>query len=352
METATKPLKILIVSDAWHPQVNGVVRTYEYLIKELITMGHEVQIIGPADFTFTIPTPGYPEIRLALFGKRKIRKIIEEFNPDHIHAATEGPLGHTARNLALKSKIHLTTTYHTHFPDYIAERVGKIFPTLKNFIRTKIFRHIRKFHAAASAMFVATKSLESDLKALNFTAPMLPLTRGVDTDLFKPSDSTLFKGLPKPIALYVGRVAIEKNIEAFLEMEWNGSKIIVGDGPSLNGLKNRFPNAHFVGKKEGKELANHYQSSDVFVFPSKTDTFGMVLIEAMACGLPIAGYNVTGPKDLITEDFLGAIDDDLSKAAHKALRSSDPVQSVSYARDHYSWRKVANQFLNALKETS
>lgn len=352
MPASEKPLKILIVSDAWTPQVNGVVRTYEYLSEELRAIGHDVHVIGPDDFPISFPMPGYSEIRLALFPHMRLAKMIKEFAPDHLHVATEGPLGWAARNYALRKNIHFTTSYHTHFPDYIAKRVKKYIPFLAQRAKKIAFWRIRRFHNSGSAMFVATESLERDLKRMKFKAPMYRLTRGVQVDIFKPGDKNLFRDLPQPVAIYVGRVAIEKSIHKFLEMDWEGSKIVVGDGPSMSYFQKHFPDAHFVGKKEGKDLADHYRSSDVFVFPSKTDTFGIVIIEALACGIPVAGYDVTGPQDILTEPYLGAIHDDLSTASHNALTVGTPEQRHTFARDNYSWREVAHQFVRAIHETA
>ncbi|MEM6781941.1 MAG: glycosyltransferase family 1 protein [Pseudomonadota bacterium] len=352
MSADNKPLRIIIVSDAWHPQVNGVVRTYEHITDELKAMGHEVLVVGPADFPMRMPLPGYSEIQLALFPRLRLAKMIREFNPNHLHVATEGPLGWAARNYAKKKGIHFTTSYHTHFPDYIAKRVKKYIPFLARPAKKLAFMRIRRFHNSGSAMFVATNSLERDLKRMKFEAPMYRLTRGVKIDQFQPGEKNLFHDLPQPVALYVGRVAIEKSIHKFLEMDWKGSRIVVGDGPSMSYFKKRYPDAHFVGKKEGKELADHYRSSDVFVFPSKTDTFGIVIIEALACGIPVAGYDVTGPQDILTEPYLGAIDDDLGTATQKALLVGNPEQRHAFAKENYSWREVANQFVRAIHETA
>jgi len=338
-------LKILIVSDAWHPQVNGVVRTYEYLQAELTAMGYEVKIIGPADFPTSMPMPGYDEIRLTLFPYNHLRGIIANYEPDLLHIATEGPLGLAARRYAINYGVEFTSCYHTHFPDYAAKRVAKHLPFLYNFVRQRGIAFVRRFHKESSCLFVATQSLETTLRDWGFTCPMKRLTRGIDYSTFFPGEKNLFEGLSRPIALYVGRVAIEKNLEAFLGMNWQGSKVVVGNGPDLETLQQKFPKAIFVGGKNGQDLADHYRSADLFVFPSKTDTFGMVLIEAMACGLPIAAYPVTGPVDIVTEPFLGALSDDLSQAAIKAFQSGNAAQRADYAKAHYSWRKAANQFL-------
>jgi glycosyltransferase involved in cell wall biosynthesis len=345
-------MKLIIISDAWHPQVNGVVRTYEYLSEELIKQGHEIKVIGPSDFPHTIPTPGYKEIRLTLFPSRRLKNIIEDFAPDAIHIATEGPLGWAARKYCLRKDRAFTTSYHTHFPDYVAKRFAKFLPFLYKPIHTMAKAHIRRFHAKSAAMMIATKSLADQLKSWGFKRKIYPLTRGVKLDQFYPGEKTLFQDLPKPIAIYVGRVAIEKNIEDFLNMPWDGSKIVVGDGPSREELSAQYPDAIFVGNKTGEELAAHYRSADLFVFPSRTDTFGIVIIEALASGLPVAAYNVTGPVDIITEDFLGAMhENDLSIAAKKALSNGTPEKRAAYVKKFYTWDYAAKQFETAVTET-
>jgi glycosyltransferase involved in cell wall biosynthesis len=342
-------MKVLIVTDAWYPQLNGVVRTYEYLIKELEQKGHDVHVISPADFPMTIPMPGYKEIRLALSPYGHMKKLITAMAPDSIHIATEGPLGWAARNFCVHTGISFTTSYHTHFPDYVAKRLAHYTPFLYGTIHEISKRVVRKFHAPAKVMLIATQSLEDELKAWGFKTPMSRLTRGVNHDLFFPAEDSVFQQLKKPVALYVGRVAIEKNLDAFLAMQWGGSKVVVGSGPSMEDLKARYPGVIFTGKKEGRELAAHYQSADVFVFPSKTDTFGIVLIEALAAGLPIAAYNVTGPKDIITQEFLGALtDNDLAAAAHKALDCGTKQQRSDFIKHHYSWAQAGQQFEAAL----
>ncbi len=338
-------MNILIVSDAWHPQVNGVVRTYEYLNGELEKMGYTVKVIGPGDFPRSYPMPGYNEIRLVLFPYNHLRRMIGEFSPDVLHIATEGPLGLAARKYAKNYGVEFTSCYHTHFPDYAAKRVAKYFPFLAVPVRLAGIRFVRWFHKLSSCLFVATPSLEKNLKDWGFTCPIKRLTRGIDNSLFHTGDKNLFQHLPKPVALYVGRIAIEKNLEAFLDMEWEGSKVLVGSGPDLDHLKSRYSSAFFAGTQTGQNLADHYRSADLFVFPSKTDTFGMVLVEAMACGLPIAGYPVTGPIDLITDKKLGAVDEDLSKASLNALQYGTPQERANHAIQHYSWALAARQFL-------
>ncbi len=344
MRTETK---VLIVSDAWHPQVNGVVRTYEYIAEELEAMGCDVRVIGPADFPVSTAMPGYTEIRLAIAPGRRLVRMIEEYSPDHIHAATEGPLGWATRKYCIKKGKSFTTSYHTQFPDYLAKRVSRYLPFLYRPSRELAKNFVRSFHKPAHAMLVATPSLEEELKSWGFKVPMKRLTRGINNDIFYPGEKNLFPDLPGPVALYVGRVAIEKNLADFLGMEWPGTKIVVGDGPSMKELKAKYADAVFAGVKTGRELADHYRSSDVFVFPSRTDTFGIVLIEAMACGLPIAAYNVTGPKDIVTEKFLGSLGDDLAKASEAALESGKAEDRARHAIEHYSWRMAAKQFLEA-----
>ena len=340
-------MKILIVSDAWRPQVNGVVRTYEYLRDELVAMGHDVKVIGPADFPFRVPLPGYPEIKLALFPHFRLRRMINSYAPDMLHIATEGPLGFAARSYACKHNMDFTTAYHTHFPDYLARRVRQYMPFLESRVKRQAIKTVRNFHAPAAAMMVATQSLEDDLNAWGFKTPKTRMTRGVNPDVFRPGPKTLFRDLPGPVALYVGRVAIEKSLHKFLDMPWDGSKIVVGHGPSMDYFIKRYPDARFTGKKIGQDLVEHYRSADVFVFPSRTDTFGIVLIEALACGLPVAAYNVTGPKDIITDKTLGILHDDLETAAQDALKHGSADERFKHVRDHYSWKKAAEQFLSA-----
>lgn len=346
-------MKLLIVSDAWQPQVNGVVRTYEHLSEELSNMGHDVQVIGPSAFPLRLPMPGYAEIELALAPYGRLKKMIDALEPDHIHIATEGPLGYAGRKYCLKNAHAFTTSYHTHFPDYVAKRLAKFIPALYKPVHNITKSMIRDFHAPARAMMVATQSLEDELNAWGFKTPKHRLTRGAKLDQFYPGEKTVFTGLKGPIAIYVGRVAIEKNIEDFLNMDWEGTKVIVGEGPSLSMLKKRYPEAVFTGKKLGAELAAYYRSSDVFVFPSKTDTFGIVLIEALASGVPIAGYAVTGPKDIITQPFLGAMHDtDLGKAAREAMRCGTPEQRAAHVKSTYTWENAARQFEDAVKEAN
>ena len=345
---------ILIISDAWHPQINGVVRTYEHVIEELEKTGHRVTVIGPRDFKYTVSMLGYSEIKLALFPYRRLKRLIKRHAPDGIHIATEGPLGWAARRYCIKHNIPYTSAYHTHFPDYMAERAGKYWKALKRPAKNFGIWYTRKFHSTSSAMLIATSSLAEDLEKWEFKTPRYNFSRGVDYDIFRPDGhvNEIKKQLRSPVAIYVGRIAIEKNLKAFLDMPWLGDKLIVGSGPDHARLKTRYADARFVGAHKGEGLAAYYRCGDVFVFPSKTDTFGMVLIEAMACGLPLAGYNVTGPKDIITEDFLGAVDDDLSAAAQRALNLGTADQRIQYAKTHYSWQSAAQEFMDAMRDAT
>lgn len=343
-------MKLLIITDAWHPQLNGVVRTCENLRKTLQSQDHDVKIVSPADFPIRIPMLGYHEIELALFPHSRLKRIIQDDKPDNIHLPTEGPLGWATRKYCIRHNIPFTTSYHTQFPDYIAKRAENIIPGLYTPAHNLAKKHIRRFHAKSSAMMVATQSLENTLKDWGFQTPMHRMTRGVNTALFHPGERTEFKDLPRPIALYVGRIAIEKSIEDFLDMPWDGSKVIIGEGPDRAALEKQYPTAIFTGKKTNEDLAAHYRSADLFVFPSRTDTFGVVLIEALASGLPIAAYNVTGPKDIITKPALGALDNDLGTAAQNALQSGTAKQRAEHIKRNYTWDKATEQFFTTLSK--
>lgn len=323
--------KILIVTDAWRPQVNGVVRTLETVIGHLRNDGYEIEVISPDLFT-TVPLPIYPEIRLAVMPKRKMRKIIDRFDPDAVHIATEGPLGWAARAICLKRKWRFSTSYHTKFPEYAYENAG--IPLGLG------YRVVKRFHAMSAAMMVATKTLEQDLESRGF-GNVVTWTRGVDTDVFNPKQKPALD-LPGPVMVYVGRVSTEKNIEAFLDLDLPGSKLVVGGGPQLKSLQAKYPDVTFSGPKFGEELAAHYASGDVFVFPSLTDTFGLVMLEAMAAGLPVAAYPVTGPLDVLKGSKAGIMDEDLSKAVKKALKAKS-ADAVAHA-SKFSWAACAEIF--------
>lgn len=349
--TATPRLmRILIISDAWHPQVNGVVRTYECIIEELRQRGHTVQVIGPADFPHTAAMPGYPEIRLAVAPYRRLARMIDDFAAESIHIATEGPLGWAARRYCLRKNISFSTCYHTQFPDYVAQRARRYARFLEKPFHVLARFYIRLFHKPAQQIMVATPALRSSLRAQGFQNPMNVFSRGVDIDVFYPGQADAFSSMARPIALYAGRIAVEKNLEDFLKMDWPGSKVVVGDGPMKEILARTYPHVHFTGRQTGMDLADSYRSADVFVFPSRTDTFGIVIVEALACGLPVAAYDVTGPKDIITENYLGALStEDLREAALRALSCGAAEQRAAHVRRYYTWPQAALQFESALR---
>lgn len=335
-------MKILVVTDAWAPQMNGVVRTLAMTIEQLRAKDHIVEVIAPSDGYWTMPLPTYPDIRLAPFAKSDVEKRIVKFGPEAIHIATEGPLGQAARSLCLKWGMPFTTSYHTKFPEYIKAR----FP----FIPLKLpYKFVREFHNSGGRTMVTTPSMVKFLDSRGFTN-LAPWARGVDTADFHPdkrfAPEDVYKELPRPIFVNVGRVAVEKNIEAFLKLDLPGSKVIVGDGPQLEQLKKAYPKAHFLGAKFETELARHFADADVFVFPSKTDTFGLVIIEAMATGTPVAAYPVTGPVDIIPDSNAGIVDDDLKSACLKCLEL-DREDAVSHAQN-YSWENVSQVFFEYL----
>ncbi len=331
-------MKIAIITDAWHPQVNGVVRTLTTVTGELLRRGHSVQIISPTEFR-SIPAPSYPEIRLALTGARGVGERLAAFAPDSIHIATEGPLGWAARRWCMRNRRPFTTAYHTQFPDYLARRSG---------LPARCFWPIiRRFHRPAERVMVATESIRDELRAQGLNH-LHHWSRGVDLATFHPDHAPpdLFYRLMRPIQLYVGRVAVEKNIEAFLGNDHPGSKVVVGDGPALARLKAQFPEAHFLGKRTGETLAACYAGADVFVFPSRTDTFGLVMIEALASGTPVAAYPVAGPRDVL-QDGSGAMAERLEDAIAMAL-SFKREMCVAHGRS-YSWEASAQQFLDGLE---
>lgn len=329
--------RIALVTDAWAPQVNGVVRTLTEVTTELARRGHDVLVVSPDRFA-TIPCPTYPEIRLALAGRRSVGAMIEGFAPDAVHIATEGPLGWAARGWCLKQKRPFTTAFHTAFPDYVARRTG---------LPARLFwPPVRHFHRRAHGILVATESVRADLRA-NGLQQVRPWTRGVDLANFAPTvvPPDLFFTLPRPIQLYVGRVAVEKNLEAFLANSHPGSKVVVGDGPAMAKLKAAYPQALFLGRKSGRDLAACYAGADVFVFPSRTDTFGLVMIEALACGTPVAAYPVTGPVDVLTSET-GAMAERLEDAIAAAL-TLDRTDCLAHASS-FTWGASTDQFLAAL----
>jgi len=337
-------MRIMLITDAWEPQVNGVVRTMKRVITECEAMGHEWEIVSPADGFRTIPLPTYSEIRLALGAKKSIAKRFDTFEPDAIHIATEGTLGMAGRAMCLKHKHPFSTSYHTRFPEYVSAR----FPVPVSWG----YKFVRWFHRYSGKVMVATPSMRLELEDHGFNN-VVSWTRGVDTALFHPSkrieegaENDPYKGLPRPIFLNVGRVAVEKNIETFIEQDLPGSKVIIGEGPQLEELKAKYPNAHFLGAKFGEDLAAHFASADVFAFPSLTDTFGLVILEAMASGLPVAAFDAPGPRDIIPGSDAGIIDEDMTKSCLACLELNRDT-ARTYA-EGYSWRACADAFIENL----
>lgn len=328
--------RIAIVTDAWHPQVNGVVTTLEHVGEELGRMGKSVEFITPASFT-TIPCPTYPSIRLALAPARKLTQRLLAFEPDAIHVATEGPLGMAGRAFCRSRALPFTTSYHTQFPEYVRARL----PIPLGWT----YAWMRNFHAAAAVTLVATPAMLDRLAQRGFGHLQL-WSRGVDTALFRPRDKTFLPGT-RPLLMYLGRVAIEKNLEAFLDLDLPGTKVIIGDGPDLPRLRARYQEALFLGAHFGEDLARHLACADVLVFPSLTDTFGLVMLEAMACGVPVAAYPVTGPIDVVETGRSGVLDDDLATAVRGAL-TLNPADCIAHAR-RYSWRQCAEVFYSHLQ---
>lgn len=326
----------MIATDAWRPQINGVVRSYEHMLEFFGRTGVKVSVLSPNLFR-NYPCPTYPEIRLALLWQKHVTAFVEEHKPDHIHIATEGPIGFQTRSFCLATGTPFTTSYHTRFPEYVSARFW--FPLSWS------YAYQRFFHNAGQGMMVATKSLTHDLVSRGFNN-IMPWSRGVDTKLFRPRNVRLF-GDDKPVLLYVGRIAVEKNIMAFLDIDFPGRKVVVGDGPQLADLRANYQDVIFTGPKVGEELAECYSSADLFVFPSKTDTFGIVLLEAMASGLPVAAYPVTGPMDVISDGVNGVLHEDLSIAVRRALEL-DRARCRTSALE-YSWDKSAMMFLENIE---
>jgi len=332
-------MKIAIVSDAWRPQINGVVTTLGKTVEAASALGHEVELIS-AEGMKSIPCPSYPEIRLALRPGPRVRERLQQFAPDALHIATEGPLGLAARSYARRRAIPFTTSYHTQFPDYVKQRWG---------IPASIgYAYLRNFHRPAVHTMVGTETVRANLQARGFGHLVL-WSRGVDTKLFQPDPDARREAdaqWPRPIMLYAGRVAMEKNLEAFLRPELPGTKLIVGGGPALEGLRQRYPRAVFLGYRFGQSLARAIAGADVFVFPSRTDTFGIVMLEAMACGLPVAAFPVQGPLDVVRPGVTGVLDEDLSQAIRGALQL-DRRQCLAFAQLH-TWERCTRQFLGQL----
>ncbi|MGJ4885067.1 MULTISPECIES: glycosyltransferase family 4 protein [unclassified Bradyrhizobium] len=328
-------MRILIATDAWHPQVNGVVRTLTSLARAAAGLGADITFLTPEGFpSFGVPT--YPGLRLAVTNGREIARRIEAAAPDAIHIATEGTIGWAVRRYCLRHGLPFTTSYTTRFPEYVAVRTG--IPDAVG------YWVMRRFHDAAAMTMVATNSLKQDLASRGFKRLGF-WTRGVDTKLFNP-DAPVALDLPRPVFMTVGRVAVEKNLEAFLALDLPGSKVVIGNGPQKAELERRFPAAHFLGEKTGNDLTAHMAAADVFVFPSLTDTFGVVQLESLACGTPVAAFPVTGPLDVIADHPIGAIDRDLRAACLKALTMSRET-CRAFALDR-SWENSARQFIGNL----
>jgi glycosyltransferase involved in cell wall biosynthesis len=329
-------MRILIATDAWHPQVNGVVRTLTMTAEAAKAFGVDVSFLTPQSFR-TVAMPSYPDLRLALPYGAKIARLIDDARPDSIHIATEGPIGLSVRRYCRKRDVPFTTSFHTRFPEYVSARL----PVRESWI----WAALRAFHRNSQAVMAATPALANELRARGFRNVVL-WPRGVDTSLFHPRTADL--GLPRPVFLCVGRVAVEKNLEAFLELELPGTKVIVGDGPAKAALARKYPQAVFLGARQGEELADIYAAADVFVFPSKTDTFGLVLLEALASGVPVAAFPVTGPRDVLGSAPVGALNDDLRLACLAALKIS-PQACLEFAARH-TWAASARAFIENMAD--
>ena len=332
-------MRIAIVTDAWRPQVNGVVRTLSTTIECLRRAGHDVLAITPLEVR-TVACPTYPSIRLAVWPGRRVANLLDGYRPDAIHISTEGPLGHAARRYCVRRHLPFTTAFHTQFPEYIRLRVP--LPIAWS------YAYLRHFHSAAARTMVPTATQRDKLRAWGFDNLRL-WARGVDTRIFNTDDPVPWN-YPRPIAVYMGRVAVEKNIEAFLDLPGVATKVVIGDGPDRARLAARYPACHFLGPRYGRDLARHLAAGDVFVFPSRTDTFGLVLLEALACGLPVAAYPVQGPLDVIVPGVSGVLDEDLGAALRAALGLSRD-ECVAQAR-RYSWAACSADFLRYLAPTA
>jgi glycosyltransferase involved in cell wall biosynthesis len=342
-------VRIAIVTDAWVPQVNGVVRTLTVTVTQLLERGYEVELIVPDQF-LTLPMPGYSQIRLAVAPRLGTRRSLRAFAPDVVHIVTEGPIGWSARRWCIQTGTPFTTAFHTRFPDYASVRTG--------LSADWFWPLMRRFHAPAQAVFVSTKRLRDELTERGIPGGRL-WSRGIDPEIFQPQGTRhpALDRLSGPILLSVGRVSYEKNLEAFLDADVEGTKVVVGDGPALVDLKQRYPRAIFLGALHGADLASAYRAADVFVFPSLTDTFGLVMIEALACGVPVAGFPVLGPLDIVGEDGrgaegelhepVGALDKNLSVAIRSALDVSRSA-AARYGQT-FDWDRCTDQFIAGLR---
>ena len=329
-------MRIAIVSDAWRPQINGVVRTIETIVRLLRTEGHEIEVFGPDRFR-TLPCPTYPEIRLSLFPAARLAHMLKLFAPDAIHLVTEGPLGWAARGFCLKRGIPFTSAYHTRFPEYVHARIRS--PLAWSYAL------VRRFHAPSSAVLVVAQSIRTELAARGFKN-LAPWSRGVDITAFGPRPRQELQDA-RPIWLYAGRLAIEKNIKAFLALDLPGTKWVVGNGPQRRELERSYPDVCFFGSVDAEKLTYLYSQADCFVFPSRTDTFGLVMVEALASGVPVAAYPVPGPLDVITTDKVGTLDEDLRAACFAAI-TCEPADCRAHA-ETFTWAKCARQFRDVLR---
>jgi glycosyltransferase involved in cell wall biosynthesis len=328
-------MKIALISDAWHPQINGVVTTLTNTIRLLEQFGHEVKVFSP-DLFKNYPCPGYPDVRLSFLCGPKLRPMLKAFNPDTLHIVTEGPVGFAARRYCQEFGYRYTSSYLSQYPDYLNLRIG--------FPRRISGAYLRWFHSDSARVMISTPTLKQELAKMGYQN-LVRWSRGVDTDLFKPRPKDFISD-QRPIFMYTGRVAIEKNIEAFLDLDLPGTKYIVGDGPHKKFLENKYPAVRFTGYQQGESLASYMAAADVFVFPSRTDTFGVVLLEALACGVPIAAFPVQGPKDVISDNRVGILSEDLQQAAMKAL-SLKPTDCLKYAME-FTWEKCTREFVQNL----
>lgn len=343
-------MKIALATDAWHPQVNGVVRTLAATVDEVRKRGFELCLVTPED-CLTVPMPGYASIRLAVAPRFRVRRMLKAFSPDIVHIATEGPIGWSARAWCLATGTPFTTAFHTRFPEYASVRTG--------LSAERFWPILRRFHSQSRAVLVATESLAVELAGRGF-ANIARWTRGIDQSVFHPQGPLhpAMRDLPQPVLLSVGRVAPEKNLEAFLDAKAPGTKVVVGDGPALERLRAAYPDAVFLGKLTGEDLAAAYRSADCFVFPSRTDTFGLVVIEALACGTPVAAYPVQGPIDILGPDGrgpgsalpkpAGALSENLAAAISDALAVERGHAAMLGAS--YTWEHATDLFLKALGE--
>jgi glycosyltransferase involved in cell wall biosynthesis len=333
-------MRILVATDAWHPQVNGVVRTLTMMAEAAGTLGAEVDFLTPQSFR-TFAMPSYRDLRVALPRPARIARLIAASKADSIHIATEGPIGLLVRRYCRKHGLPFTTSFHTRFPDYISARARMP----EAWVESWVWSTLRWFHGGSQAVMAATPALAGELRERGFRNVVL-WPRGVDTKLFRPREVDLCQ--PKPVFLCVGRVAVEKNLEAFLALDLPGTKVIVGDGPARLALEQKYPDAVFLGALQGEALAEVYAAADVFVFPSRTDTFGLVLLEALASGLPVAAFPVTGPRDVIGTAPVGVLDEDLRKACLAAMAVSRQA-CVDFAANH-TWEASAQAFIDNMAD--